>query len=338
MILFDLMMMKRGFVFLLLLFVRGFAFSVDKKHATSCGSLSRVNPTLVVTRDGNDGACKNGTVHGAMLDRRSKRRKLRIGLGCLFVSVGSLASLVHRDAALSFVISSMLKYFMGDAAAAFSCSDDAIQKYLEDQLGGRSASSSVSDLINRVAKDSKLPFKVTALYIPSSVATAFTFGDPYKVGDTISGKPSGAVICYTQGLLDALSLEEFRSVIAHECGHLLHDDYVTRLTHTPVRSTIKEQVSDGLWYTLKGTYYATHASRLLEQANRRKEALQRCQLPETSDVRYAELMVNAEENLKKTKKNLPFGAVKSVAAIASSLIGESVTICHCPCYCSILNE
>jgi hypothetical protein len=324
-------MMKRGYVFLVLLFIRGFAFSVDNKHVASCGALSRGSPTLVVRRDGNGGAGKNDTVHGAMLDRRSKRRKLRIGLGCLFASVGSLASLVHRDAALSFVIQSILNYFVGDAAAAFATDNTLIiQKYIEDQLGGRTASSSVSNLINRVAEESKLPYKLRALYIPSSVATAFTFGDPYKVGDTLSGKSSGAVICYTQGLLDALSFEEFRAVIAHECGHLLHDDYVTGQTHITVRSTIKEQVSDGLWYTLKGAYYATHASRLLEQANRRKKALNRCQLPEASDVRYAELVVGAEENMEKTKKNLPFGAVKSVAAVASSLIGESV-ICHRPC-------
>ena len=313
-----------GLVFLLLLLVRSSLASsgIEKRQVASQSALSRANP-----RNESDNGRKSATLHSAILDRRTNKRKLRIGLTCLFASVGWLVSLVHRDAALSFVIESVLDYVIGERRSSSASDVVTMQKYLEEKLGGKSASLFMTNLINRIAKDSKLPYEVRVLYIPSHMASAFTFGDPYIRFDN---RP-GAVICYTQGLLDALSFQEFCSVIAHECGHLLHDDYETRMAHFPILTTLAGQTSDGLWYTLKGTYYATHASRLLEQANRRKKALQRCQLTETSDVRYAELMVDAEENAERRTDDLRFGAVKSVAAISSSLIGKSV-MCQRPCH------
>jgi hypothetical protein len=84
---------------------------------------------------------------------------------------------------------------------------------------------------------------------------------------------------------------------------------------------------------LEGTYYATRASGFLEQANRRKKALHRCQLPEASDLRYAELVVDAEENVERRTDTLRCGATKSVAAFSSLLIGEAIN-CQRTCHLS----
>jgi hypothetical protein len=198
-----------------------------------------------------------------------------------------------------------------------------IKKVVKEQLGGRPASFWMSSFINQIAKDSKLPFKVKAYYIPSTeLVAAFTFGDPY-VNDTLTTDKRGAVLCFTQGLLNTLSVSELRSVIAHECGHLVGDDWVARTSQTPAHGCWERPEEFAQFQTLRAIFSFLQAWSSMDRAKKRIKVLERCNMPTFNDVTYAELAIDAEEKAAFGWNQIRTAEFVSTAGIVSKLFGES---------------
>jgi len=71
------------------------------------------------------------------------------------------------------------------------------------------------ETVEELCKKNKVPLPKLAL-VRSSAPNAFVFGRT----------PASAVLAVTQGLLNTLSKEEVKAVVAHEIGHIKHKDMI----------------------------------------------------------------------------------------------------------------
>ena len=284
--------------------------------------LASIYSGTLVKEKKDEGEWKKQLCRNVTLSRRHKKQKLQLGLSCLIAGVGSLTSVVHPQAALCFAITAVLGYFVNDVQTSPGNDFALVKKVIQEKLRGRPASFWMSSFINQIAKDSKLPFKVKAYYIPSTeLVAAFSFGDPY-VDDTFSTNKRCAVLCFTQGLLNTLSVNELRAVIAHECGHLVRDDWVTQTTHIPAHGCWVGPTIIAQLQKLRALFTLVQAWASMDQAKKRIRVLDRCNMPTSTDVTYAELTIDAEDKVASVLNQTRTADIVSVAGIVSELIGK----------------
>ncbi|MBI3313767.1 MAG: zinc metalloprotease HtpX [Candidatus Omnitrophica bacterium] len=96
-------------------------------------------------------------------------------------------------------------------------------------------------LVRELAAESKIP--MPGIYmIPSASPNAFATGR----------NPQHAVVCVTQGLLDLLTHEELKGVLAHELGHVLNRDILISSIAATLAGAISMLASMARWSLMFG--------------------------------------------------------------------------------------
>ena len=90
-------------------------------------------------------------------------------------------------------------------------SDRAVLKMYKARVIGPDDAPQLYDMVDRLRQKAQLPMPTVAI-APSPQPNAFATGR----------NPEHAVVCFTQGILQALSPEELAGVTAHELAHIKH--------------------------------------------------------------------------------------------------------------------
>ena len=140
-----------------------------------------------------------------MFKNTLKTTVLLAAIGGLLVFVGSLFGPTGTYLGLGFGLAVVgFSYWFSDKLAIRSAGATEVSEAQAPQLYGI-----VRDLSGRAG------IPMPRVYVsPSAQPNAFATGR----------SPSHAAVCVTQGLLDYLTVDEVRGVLAHELGHVKHRD------------------------------------------------------------------------------------------------------------------
>jgi heat shock protein HtpX len=122
---------------------------------------------------------------------------LMVGLGAYFGGQGG--------AVLMFVFAALTNF------GSFWFSDRVVLRMYRAQVVDRSQAPELYAMVERLARRADLPMPTVAVS-PQQQPNAFATGR----------SPERGVVCFTQGILQALSLDELEGVTAHELAHIKH--------------------------------------------------------------------------------------------------------------------
>ncbi|NQU73647.1 MAG: zinc metalloprotease HtpX [Candidatus Omnitrophica bacterium] len=128
------------------------------------------------------------------------------GLTLLLVWVGGMIG-GARGAQIAFIIAFIMN------AASFWFSDKIVLRMYKARPAGEDEYPKLFQIVKGLTQDAKLPMP-RVYVIPQDSPNAFATGRD----------PDNAVVCVTKGIMDILSEEELKGVIAHELGHVKNRD------------------------------------------------------------------------------------------------------------------
>jgi Zn-dependent protease with chaperone function len=190
-----------------------------------------------------------------------------------------------------------------------------ITRIVEKEMKGRPATQEIDALIQEVAKASNLKYKVKTFLIPSKIKNAFAIGNPNTRGDR------GAAVAVTQGLVDSLSKDELRAVVAHEIGHLYNSDTTVNLHLIAMLTGFFAAFEVGKEFFNRSLRIEEEVDRLQKAARRREEALRTTRKSVDRDVKYAELVAELKDKQNDLAVSQTVGRLLSVVGIGASVLG-----------------
>jgi len=131
---------------------------------------------------------------------------LIVGLTLLLVWIGGMIG-GPRGAQIAFIIAFVMN------AASFWFSDKIVLGMYKARPAGEDEYPKLFQIVKGLTQDAKLPMP-RVYVIPQDSPNAFATGRD----------PNNAVVCVTKGIMDILSEEELKGVIAHELGHVKNRD------------------------------------------------------------------------------------------------------------------
>ncbi len=129
---------------------------------------------------------------------------LMTALTLLFVVIGGAIG-GQNGAILMFGIAVVMNF------GSYWFSDTAVLRMYRAQVVDRQQAPQLYDMVERLANRAGLPMPTVAI-APHDQPNAFATGR----------SPERGVVCFTQGILRALSMEELEGVTAHELAHIQH--------------------------------------------------------------------------------------------------------------------
>jgi heat shock protein HtpX len=129
---------------------------------------------------------------------------LMTGLTLLLVGVGAYFG-GSSGAVIMFVIAAAMNF------GSYWFSDRMVLKMYRAQVVDRQQAPELYAMVERLARRAELPMPVVAVS-PQEQPNAFATGR----------SPEKGVVCFTQGILRALSTDELEGVAAHELAHIKH--------------------------------------------------------------------------------------------------------------------
>jgi heat shock protein HtpX len=129
---------------------------------------------------------------------------LMAGLTLILVGIGGYFG-GQGGALLMFGVAAVMNF------GTYWFSDRAVLKMYRAQIVDRAQAPRLYEMVERLAKRAELPMPVVAI-APSEQPNAFATGR----------SPEKGVVCFTQGILRALPVDELEGVAAHELAHIKH--------------------------------------------------------------------------------------------------------------------
>jgi heat shock protein HtpX len=129
---------------------------------------------------------------------------LMTGLTLLLVGLGGYFG-GSNGAMIMFVVAAVMNF------GSYWFSDKAVLRMYRAQIIDRNQAPDLYNMVERLAQRGGVPMPVVAI-APSEQPNAFATGR----------SPEKGVVCFTQGILRALPLEEIEGVTAHELAHIKH--------------------------------------------------------------------------------------------------------------------
>ena len=129
---------------------------------------------------------------------------LMTGLTLLLVFLGGYFG-GQNGAILMFVVAAAMNF------GSYWFSDRMVLKMYKAKVVDRSQAPDLYAMVERLAQRAGVPMPVVAI-APQQQPNAFATGR----------SPERGVVCFTQGILQALSAEELEGVTAHELAHIKH--------------------------------------------------------------------------------------------------------------------
>ena len=129
---------------------------------------------------------------------------LMTGLTLLMVGLGSWFG-GQSGAILMFALAAVMNF------GTYWFSDRAVLRMYRARTVERSEAPGLYEMVERLARRAELPMPTVAI-APQQQPNAFATGR----------SPAKGVVCFTEGILQALSREELEGVTAHELAHIKH--------------------------------------------------------------------------------------------------------------------
>lgn len=121
------------------------------------------------------------------------------------------------------------------------CSDRLVLRMYRAKIVDESQAPGLYRMVDRLRQRAGLPMPTVAL-APSAQPNAFATGR----------NPSRAVVCFTEGILEALTAEELEGVTAHELAHIKHRHMLTGTIAATMAGAVGILSSMVRWATIFG--------------------------------------------------------------------------------------
>jgi len=162
-----------------------------------------------------------------------------IGLmtGLTLVLVGAGAWLGGTNGAIiAFVLSIVMNF------GSYWFSDRMVLRMYRARKVGREEAPELYGMVERLARQAGLPTPTVAI-APQAQPNAFATGRD----------PEHGVVCFTEGILQALPVEELEGVTAHELGHIKHRHMLVGTLAAGMAGAIGLLASIAKWGVILGT-------------------------------------------------------------------------------------
>jgi heat shock protein HtpX len=159
---------------------------------------------------------------------------LMAGLTILLVAIGGYFGGTN-GMILMFAFAAVMNF------ASYWFSDRAVLKMHRAQKVDRTQAPELYEMVERLATRADLPMPTVAIS-PSQQPNAFATGRSAEKG----------VVCFTQGILRALPLDELEGVTAHELAHIKHRHMLVGTVAATMAGAIGMLASMGRWAMIFG--------------------------------------------------------------------------------------
>jgi heat shock protein HtpX len=159
---------------------------------------------------------------------------LMAGLTLVLVGVGGYFG-GSSGAMLMFVIAAVMNF------GTYWFSDKVVLRMYRAQLVDRAQAPDLYNMVERLAQRGGVPMPVVAI-APSEQPNAFATGR----------SPERGVVCFTQGILRALPIEELEGVTAHELAHIKHRHMLVGTIAATMAGAISMLAAMGRWAMIFG--------------------------------------------------------------------------------------
>jgi heat shock protein HtpX len=154
---------------------------------------------------------------------------LMAGLTMLLVAIGGYFG-GSNGAIIMFAIAGVMNF------ASYWFSDRAVLAMHRAQKVDRTQAPELYEMVERLAKRAELPMPTVAIS-PSQQPNAFATGR----------SPEKGVVCFTQGILKALPMDELEGVTAHELAHIQHRHMLVGTVAATMAGAVTMLASMGRW-------------------------------------------------------------------------------------------
>jgi heat shock protein HtpX len=159
---------------------------------------------------------------------------LMAGLTIVFVGVGGYFG-GQSGAMMMFVLAAVMNF------GSYWFSDKVVLRMYRAQIIDRSQAPDLYNMVERLAQRGGVPMPVVAI-APSEQPNAFATGRSQEKG----------VVCFTQGILRALPMDELEGVTAHELAHIKHRHMLVGTIAATMAGAISMLAMMGRWAMIFG--------------------------------------------------------------------------------------
>lgn len=159
---------------------------------------------------------------------------LMTGLTVLLVAAGAYLG-GQNGAILMFVFSAVMNVGM------YWTSDRMVLKMYRARIVGREDAPELYGMVERLARRAGLPTPTVAI-APQPQPNAFATGR----------NPENGVVCFTEGILRALPMDELEGVTAHELAHIKHRHMLVGTVAATIAGAITMLASVARWAMIFG--------------------------------------------------------------------------------------
>lgn len=161
---------------------------------------------------------------------------LMAGLTALLVGAGAYFG-GQNGAILMFVFAAVVNF------GSYWFSDRMVLKMYKAKVIDRAQAPDLYGMVERLARRAELPMPVVAI-APSQQPNAFATGR----------SPEKGVVCFTQGILKLLPVEELEGVTAHELAHIKHRHMLVGAVAATMAGAITMVASIARWGMIFGGF------------------------------------------------------------------------------------
>jgi len=165
-----------------------------------------------------------------------KTGALLVALTLLLIWVGSMFG-GQQGALIAFIFAIVINF------GSYWFSDRIVLAMYKAKPVSKSEAPEVYDLVEDLIIDAKLPMPKICI-IPMDVPNAFATGRD----------PNHAAVCVTQGILNTLTKDELKGVLAHELAHIKNRDTLIMTIAAAVAGAIMMLAYMARWAALFGGY------------------------------------------------------------------------------------
>jgi heat shock protein HtpX len=159
---------------------------------------------------------------------------LMTGLTLILVGIGGYFG-GSSGALLMFAFAAVMNF------GTYWFSDRAVLAMYRAQIIDRSQAPDLYNMVERLARKGGVPMPVVAI-APSEQPNAFATGR----------SPEKGVVCFTQGILRALPLDELEGVTAHELAHIKHRHMLVGTVAATMAGAVSMLAMVGRWALIFG--------------------------------------------------------------------------------------